>query len=472
MTMTKKPMNVCAALVAGVLGMAGQALAQAVETPSRVTPMTIEMPDLGPLMSDVAVKIERATRTIESLKLDMPSMTIEVPSMPFGVGQDRETEAKQRERDRETRVYEQARDYIDDGKYDRAIERLNDVVSMKGARADAALYYKAWAQNKSGQRSEAFATIGTLEKDYPKSRYLPPAKNLEGEMRRNSGQTVRPENENDEDLKLMAIQAMQNSDPEQAVPLLEKLLQGTASPKLKSRALFVLAQSDSPRAREVLKNIAKGSSTPELQNRAIDYLGTQGGRESRATLGEIYSSSSDVDVKRRILRAFMVAGEKDRLLAAAQSEQNPELRAEAVQQLGVMGAHDELWQLYQKESAVDVKKRIIQAMFVGGNADRLIELAKTEKDLELRRTAVRNLGVMGSKRSGDALVQIYNSDKTPEIRAAAINGLFVQNNAKALIDLARKEQDVAMKKDIVQKLSLMGKNNPEVMQYMMELLNK
>ena len=75
-----------------------------------------------------------------------------------------------------------------------------------------------------------------------------------------------------------------------------------------------------------------------------------------------------MDVKRRILRAFMVAGEKDRLLAAAQAEQVAELRAEAVRQLGVMGADDELWQLYQKETAVEVKKRIIQAMFVGGNA--------------------------------------------------------------------------------------------------------
>ena len=80
----------------------------------------------------------------------------------------------------------------------------------------------------------------------------------------------------------MAIAALQNSDPEQAVPMLEKVLAGNGSPRLKSKALFVLAQSNSPRAREVLKNIAKGSSTPDLQSRAIDYLGTQGGRESRA----------------------------------------------------------------------------------------------------------------------------------------------------------------------------------------------
>ena len=33
----------------------------------------------------------------------------------------------------------------------------------------------------------------------------------------------------------------------------------------------------------------------------------------------------------------MVAGDKDRLVHAAQTEQNPELRAAAVQQLGVHG---------------------------------------------------------------------------------------------------------------------------------------
>jgi HEAT repeat protein len=119
--------------------------------------------------------------------------------------------------------------------------------------------------------------------------------------------------------------------------MLEKVLEGTSSRKVKQRALFVLAQSKSPRAREVLRNYAKGSSTPELQSQAIQYLGVHGGPESRTVLAEVYSTTTDVDVKRRILRAFMVAGEKDRLFKAAQGEQNPELRLEAVSQLGNMG---------------------------------------------------------------------------------------------------------------------------------------
>ena len=126
----------------------------------------------------------------------------------------------------------------------------------------------------------------------------------------------------------MAINALQNSAPEEAIPMLQKVLQGTGSPKLKERALFVLAQSNSPRAREVLVNIAKGNGNPDLQMRAVRYLGIHGGRESRAALADIYASSSDIDMKKRILSAFMQAGEKDRLLAAAQTEQNPELRAD------------------------------------------------------------------------------------------------------------------------------------------------
>ena len=79
---------------------------------------------------------------------------------------------------------------------------------------------------------------------------------------------------------------------------------------------------------------------------------------------------------------------------------------------------------------------------------------------------------MGSKRTSDALVEIYNTDKDPDIRRAVVTGLFQQGNATALVDLARKEQDPGMKKDIVSKLSVMGSKDPAVMQFMMELLSK
>lgn len=384
--------------------------------------------------------------------------------------QERDAERRQRDREREVEVYEQGNEALDQQRWDRAIAHFTRVAEMKSTRADGALYWKAYAQNRQGQRAEALGTIAELSKAYPDSRYLKQAQALELEIRNAAGQPVRPESQSDEELKLMAIQHLQHADPERAVPLLEQLLEGSASPRVKTQALFVLAQSASPRAREVMKQVAQGRSTPELQLRAIHYLGVHGGRESRAALAEVYSATTDVDVKKRILRAFMVAGETDRLFAAAQSEPTPELRDEAVRQLGVMGAHDQLWQLYQKETSVDVRKRIITAMFTGGDAARMIELAKSEKDPDLRRIAVRNLGLMGTKGTGDALVEIYVSDKDPATRKGVVEALFLQGNATSLVSLARKEQDVEMKRQLVQKLSLM--QDKAATDYMLELLAK
>ena len=392
------------------------------------------------------------------------------PGFHQSSSESREKAREDAERQRERERYDEGYSYVREGRYERGIERLSDVISLKGTKTDAALYWKAYAQDRLGQRAEALATLSMLSRDYSKSAYAQQAKLLEAEVRRNSGQPPRPQDQEDEDIKLMALAALQHQAPEQAVPMLQKLLAGTASPKLKERALFVLAQSDNAQAREVLKGVAKGNSTPELQTRAISYLGTHGGRESRTVLAEVYGSTSDVDTKKRILRAFMVGGDKERLLSAAQSEQNAELRATAVQQLGVMGAHTELWQLYQKESSADVKKGIIRAMFVGGNHTRMTELAKAESNPELRREAIRNLGLMGARTSGDTLVQIYGSDKDVNVRKAVIQALFVSDNAASLVAIARKEEDPTLKKELVSKLSHM--NSKVATDYLIELLNK
>ncbi|MGH9311413.1 MAG: HEAT repeat domain-containing protein [Vicinamibacterales bacterium] len=383
---------------------------------------------------------------------------------------EREAERQEREREREADLYSQGWDAAGDYRWDRALTYFNRVAELKGSKLDAALYWKAYSQNRLGQRAEALATLADLMKNHPYCTYRKPATVLEAEVRREVGQPVRPQDSTDDEVKLLALQALQNTAPEEAIPMIEKVLEGTAGPRVKQRAMFVLAQSRSPRAREVMRNYAKGGSTPELQSQAIQYLGVHGGPESRALLAEVYAGSSDVDVKRRILRAFMIAGEKDRVLKAAQGEQNPELRAEAVNQLGVMGAHEELWQLYQKETAVDVKRRIIRAMHVGGSVDRLLGLAKSEQNPELRREVIRALGLTGGAKTGDALVQIYNGDTNVDVRKAAVNALFLQQNATALVALARKEQDNTMKKEIVEKLAHM--RSKVATDYMVELLGK
>jgi HEAT repeat protein len=381
--------------------------------------------------------------------------------------------AVEREReldDRADELYSDGREAIEEGKYERAIDRFDRLIEMKTARTDAALYWKAYSLGKLGRRADALGVLGDLEQRFKDSRWLKDAKALEVELRQASGQRVAPESQNDDELKLMALRGLMQSDAERALPIIEQMLAGTNSPKVKDRALFVLSQSGSARAREIMANVAKGASNPDLQLRAIHYLGIMGGSDNRQILADVYRTSTDPSVKRSIIRSFMVSGDRARLLGLAKSETDAGLRGEAVQQLGVMGAHTELADLYGTETSVDVKKRIIQAMFVGGSADKLIELAKTEKDPALRRAAVRNLGLMGASRTGDAIKAIYLAgDSTPEIRKEAINSLFLQNNGRMLVDLARAEKDPAMKKEIVSKMSVMH-GSKEVTDYLMELL--
>ena len=375
-----------------------------------------------------------------------------------------------RARERELRDYEQAQRAIERDEWTAAVAQFQAIAGAAGARADAALYWKAYALDKLGQRADALTAVAELTKSFPKSRWLGDARALEVQVRQRSGQAVPLDASGDEELKLLALNALQHSSPDQAMPMLRQLLQGTQSLKLKERALFVLAQSRSPEARALLADLAR-QGNPDLQRRAVDYLGVNGTTENRIVLAEVYRTSPDVDVKRRVLRAYMVSGDRARVLEAATTERNDDLRGEAVRQLGVMNAHEELWQLYQKETSVPVKRQILQAMFVGGNATRLIELAKTEPDADLRRTAVRNLGLMRTSATGAALVEIYSLQKDPAVRSAAVQGLFVQNNAEALVTLARRESDPVMKKELVQRLSLMSKSKV-AMDYLMELLGK
>src|SRR5262249_8904674 len=346
---------------------------------------------------------------------------------------------------------------------------FDKVIRMEMAHAAAASYFKATAQAEMGNRVDAISTLLELQRKYPKSKWADDAKKLELEIRQRSKEPIEPRHIEDEELKLMALNGLMQSDPERALPIIESILSSNQSKKVKEKALFVLSQSGSPRAMDVLARIARTGS-PDLQSRAIRFLGISGGSRARDVLAEIYTTTSSIEAKKEVLKAYMVSGDRSHLLSLAKGETNPELRAEAVMQLGVQGARNELAELYSSEQSVEGKKKIIQAMFIGGSAEKLNEIATTEKNMDLKVTAIRNLGLIGGGRTGSFLVSIYQSDSRREVRGAVINALFVQNNAKALVDLARAEKDRDLKHEIVQKLSIM--QNKDATDYLMEFLRE
>ncbi|HEY3382841.1 MAG TPA: HEAT repeat domain-containing protein [Vicinamibacterales bacterium] len=378
----------------------------------------------------------------------------------FGVGSGRSQDSD----------YSRGTTALDAGRYESAVTAFDRVIAKGGTRVDGAMYWKAYAQNRLGKRTEALATIDELLKKFPASRWTNDAKALQLDVRQASGQSVSPDAASDEELKLMALQGLLHSDPSRALSTLEKMLQSNESPRVKERALFVLAQTGSPQTRDILGRLARGQGNPDLQLKAVRFLALFGGKESRQILSDVYTANSDVDVRRQVLQAFMLAGDRDRLLQAARTEKNADLRMEAVRQLGIMGARVELGELYTNELSAEVKKQVLQSLFMAGASDRLLQIARAETDAALRKTAVRNLGLIDAAKTGDALVQIYREDKDLSVKKTAIQGLFMQQNAAALVQLARQETNFELKKDLVSKLSLM--QSKDAADYMMEILKK
>jgi hypothetical protein len=366
----------------------------------------------------------------------------------------------------EDELYSSAKDALDNGDYDSAIKQFDEVVRIHGRRADGAMYWKAYALNKAGNKAQALTAIGELRKNYPKSNWLRDAGALEQDIRG----AANPENISDEELKLLAIQSLMNSNPEKAIPLLEKIILGNYSPKLKDRALFVLSQSDSDKARQILMGLAKANNQPDLQKRAIRYLGMNGNSRNRAVLKEIYNSSTDVGVKKSVFQAWLMCGCKDDVAALAKTEKNPELRREAIRYLGMMGGRAELLDFYKNSPDVETREEAVGAMLMCGCAHELAEIVQTEKDPAVLDKAITTLGLVGGDESLAALTKVYNSQADLAIKKKVINALFLHGAGKEMVALAKKETNPELKRSLIQKMSMMS--SPEISDYMMEILNK
>ncbi|MEO6222573.1 MAG: HEAT repeat domain-containing protein [Vicinamibacterales bacterium] len=358
--------------------------------------------------------------------------------------------------------------------YDKAILRFDQVISQKGTRADAATYHKAYALYRLGRGSDATTALGTLKKEYPKSAYVKDASVLEAAVRQSAGKALRPDQADDDELKMLALNALQHSDPERALPLIEGVLNGANSLQLKRQAIFVLAQSTQPRARQILMDLAKGGGNPDLQRHAIRYIATGGKRgASSAELREIYDSTQDLEIKKAVLQAWGQSGDMANLLTVAGGSgaalADLDLRRSAVNEIGNAGAVQDLWTIYQKEQNRDLKMSILSRLGSLGASDRLTDVIRSEKDPEIRRRAIRSLGSMRADKSAAALTDLYTREEDADNKKAIVSALASQDNGEALVAIARKETNMTMKREIVSRLSNMTRNKA-AMDYMLEII--
>jgi len=353
-------------------------------------------------------------------------------------------------------------------RWDDASAVFGKIAEGSGPDADAALYWKAYADWKQKKKKESLEGLQRLRSSYPKSAWADDGEALEQEIR-GGGRSASATSADDEELKLYALDGLMQMDPEKAIPTLERLLAGPSSPRVKERALFVLSQSASPRAREILVRIAKTGQPVSLRREAVKTLGIAGTPDDLVALGAIArDTTSPPEVRDAVIEAYLIANRQEELFQIAKSDPEPRIRFKAVEALGATGATPYLLRLWTTEKDPSIQSKLLEAFGISGDVDTLAKAARETTDPKLRRKAIEGLAISNGPEARKVLRQLYGEFSSPDDKRKVLEAFMIHGDATTLVELFRAEKDPAMKKIIIQQLSVM--NDPEATRVILDVL--
>jgi tetratricopeptide (TPR) repeat protein len=315
-------------------------------TPTQTTQQTAEQREKARIEAEAAKKTSAAQQaTIDQARNDIERAQSKAEQARKQAQQEANKEVAAevakvqdalRHAQRQLELYATGTAALDRERYEKALRAFAEAAALKGEKVDGALYWKAFSEYKVQALQAALESLKQIQERHPDSRWLEQALALEFEVKEKMGKPVAPSATPDEELKLLALDSLLHTDAEQALPMLEKMINGQQSVHLKRRALFVLSQSKSPRAKEILASVAKNSSDPDLQLEALRYIRMLGGPEDRKLLSDIYAGSKDADVKGRVVDALFIQGDAKALVDMARKETDPAMRKRIVERLSRM----------------------------------------------------------------------------------------------------------------------------------------
>jgi hypothetical protein len=98
----------------------------------------------------------------------------------------------------------------------------------------------------------------------------------------------------------------------------------------------------------------------------------------------------------------------------------------------------------------------------------LRDAALGKLDPQLQGQAIQAMAVFQGKRANDTLAEVYRTTTDPKIKSSIISAMFITKDAPRMVEMARSEKDLELKRRIVSELALM--NDKAATDYMMELL--
>lgn len=334
-------------------------------------------------------------------------------------------------------LYREARAALTDGDFKKAATLFALVAERypDSEFAPDALYYRAYALFKSGRTPELDQAIAVLDRQsirYPKAGTLADAKQLRASIlaeqaKRGDGkagleiavgaQTLKSETRcptEDDDMRLTALAGIIQLDPDQVLPVVQKLLErkDECSIRLRKRAVYMIAQTKEEERADVLLRVASTDPSPEVRREAVQWLSSVNTERAAKALDSILFNAVDADTRDRALNSLAQHKSPSARLSlrrfAEQTTIPTELRVRAVYYLSQnRRAGDEseyLKSLFAKTASPELREAIIQGIANQRTADRtpwLLGIARDRSlEIETRKRALYYAGQVPCCSSG------------------------------------------------------------------------
>jgi len=306
-----------------------------------------------------------------------------------------------------------------------------------------------------------------------------------GQSPATSGQGARC-SEDDDDERVVALNALLQMDSDRAMPILKKVLErrDTCSYVLRRKAVFLVSQKGGEEAADILMQTAKNDPDQETREQAVFWLGQVHSERAVPLLEDLLKNSKDKETKDKALFALsqQSSPKASQILRdfAERETENEELREQAIFWLGQKHSEDNatyLKGLYGRVKAEALKDKIIFSLSQQrgfGNAEWIMQIALDPKEsIEMRKQALFWAGQNGGA-STEAFASLYDKMTDSEIKEQLIFVLSQRGrDGKALeklMDIAKNDKDKELRSKAV--FWLGQSRDPRAAKFLEDLISK
>ena len=376
------------------------------------------------------------------------------------------------------------------------------------ARAGDALYWAAFALYKNDNLDRARSLLVTQQQRYQKAatlrdgdallarvqaalakqgdgaaaewirRHAQPAADTGGTRGGNC-----PGEDDDDDLRVAALNGLLQMDATSALPILKKVLvkRDACSAGLRRKAVFIVSQKRGGETEDILLDVARNDPDSEVRQQAVFWLSQVGSDRAVTALDSILRTATDPELQDKAIFALsqIHQGRAGQILRDyAANERSPdEAREKAIFWLGQQHSPENaafLRGLYAKLAGEELKEKVIFSLSQMGGADNgrwLMDIALNEREpVEMRKKALFWVGQTGGNL--EQLAGLYDRMQNQEMKEQLIFVYSQRHEAAALdqlIRIAKTEQDKELRKKAI--FWLGQSHDPRAAQVLLEIIN-